>query len=454
MGRYRGRYRRRYYGYRSQDSQRDRISRQYGGIDNDIRKMFFSLDERSLKRVFDEYEREHGSGKRKYAEQTFQKWRSGEVRMGGVVSERLVHIVPMVLDFGQKYELVTLLWNRLRPKSKLSLLISPTSGLEEAMATVLGLVEAECERNIPKGVFDRISWLSSEDGVAAKALLSQVEQRQAEIATRTLRAELGQLLALARTHSDKHVSGARTIELPTATVTIRVEQYSRQAPRGRTMSHQSGSDRNEPDKSLSHRPKPDPSELAPIENPNDLLGEALKRMSPEKQREIVGKATDEALRLQVKQKEGQLDHEMSSRTVDQASAAANRLSSDNTEFDYRAEHRSQHGSVQVSVRSKKPPLSQRVGGCFVATAAYGIESHPAVIELRTLRDSRLRQSPSGRAFIASYYKHSPRLASIIAHHPLLRTAARIALAPLVGGAWILNRVHSSPVDAHRRQRPL
>jgi hypothetical protein len=45
----------------------------YGGIDHDIRRMFFALDPLKLSLVFNVYERRYGQGKRNYAEATFAK---------------------------------------------------------------------------------------------------------------------------------------------------------------------------------------------------------------------------------------------------------------------------------------------------------------------------------------------------------------------------------------------
>jgi M6 family metalloprotease-like protein len=70
-----------------------------------------------------------------------------------------------------------------------------------------------------------------------------------------------------------------------------------------------------------------------------------------------------------------------------------------------------------------------VGGCFIATAAYGSDMAPEVDTLRRFRDGVLLTNPVGRALVAFYYKASPPVADFIAPRPLLRAAARFALAP-------------------------
>jgi hypothetical protein len=76
------------------------------------------------------------------------------------------------------------------------------------------------------------------------------------------------------------------------------------------------------------------------------------------------------------------------------------------------------------------------GGCFIATAAFGSPMEQHVQILKNFRDVFLLKSGPGRAFVDSYYRHSPPIAKFIAKHENLRAAVRISLIPMVGIAWI------------------
>ena len=75
-------------------------------------------------------------------------------------------------------------------------------------------------------------------------------------------------------------------------------------------------------------------------------------------------------------------------------------------------------------------------GCIIATSTYGSELSPEVQFLREFRDNAILRTFAGKNFMtvfdAWYYSFSPGVAEIIERNPLLRTAMKIVLYPLIG----------------------
>ncbi len=76
------------------------------------------------------------------------------------------------------------------------------------------------------------------------------------------------------------------------------------------------------------------------------------------------------------------------------------------------------------------------GGCLIATATYGSELSGEVQLLRNFRDKSILTTEAGSSFMiafnAWYYSFSPSVAVFIREHPVVRSAARLALYPLIG----------------------
>ena len=96
------------------------------------------------------------------------------------------------------------------------------------------------------------------------------------------------------------------------------------------------------------------------------------------------------------------------------------------------------GAASSSSPSPPQPSSagEVVGGCFIATAAYGSYMEPHVVILREFRDRFLLTDPAGKAFVDLYYAYSPPIADCIAQNEALNAAVRLSLLPLVGISWM------------------
>jgi hypothetical protein len=73
----------------------------------------------------------------------------------------------------------------------------------------------------------------------------------------------------------------------------------------------------------------------------------------------------------------------------------------------------------------------QLSGCFIATAAWGSPTQPAVAKLRRARDWAVARSSLATAVAALYARASPPLAAVIAGDDSVRAVVRRALAPLL-----------------------
>jgi hypothetical protein len=66
-------------------SQRTALTTTVAGIDKDIEVIFLHLPAHQLARLLQRYEDEYGSQALAYARKTYEKWKSGQVKMSGLV---------------------------------------------------------------------------------------------------------------------------------------------------------------------------------------------------------------------------------------------------------------------------------------------------------------------------------------------------------------------------------
>jgi hypothetical protein len=355
--------------------------------------------------------------------------------MSGEVSERLLIIVPRFLDFADKYDLLEKLCRR-RTGTHLRVEITGDLTEQEAFDTVLRSLEHARSTALPENIVKRLHWLAEHDGKVAQDLLSQVLDREHELIIQTIQDELRQLLSVTTEMTGKSVAiqAQRQVILPGATVQILLTNTISTRKVGKTTMPNEPS----PNGCLDHA-QPDrrnlvPAEnagtggsLGPIQNPQDLLHEALQRMPPEKQAEVLGKAADEALRLQVKRKENELDLDIVSDKIDQAGRVARDVAQyRDVSITFGTEHRSKQGDMHIRVQTKEEPRGKQ-GPCFVATACYGDYDHPTVVQLRQFRDHVLMRSLLGRSFISVYYRYGPSLAAFLKRVPVVMSPVRLVL---------------------------
>lgn len=86
---------------------------------------------------------------------------------------------------------------------------------------------------------------------------------------------------------------------------------------------------------------------------------------------------------------------------------------------------------------------QSRSGCFIATATYGSQLDPRIVQLRQFRDQLLICNKYGNALVRLYYKCSPSLANVIQRSTTAKQMAQTVLFPIVKGAELSNKWKSA-----------
>jgi hypothetical protein len=398
----------------------------YGGADEAVRRIFFGLDTPTLRRFFDAYERAHGAGPRRYAEGVYRRWKSGAVAMSGEVSERLLKLLPAFLTFEQKYQLVAHLIRNTCPAARLRVDVSAVDGLEACAGALVRAIEGARRLTLPDAVLARLRWLAGQDAVAARTLLAQVLEHESAIIARQAQDELGRLLAAGSAAPETVCRAEHVVHFVGVVVEITVTR------RSQTMNQSSdGAGRPAQSRDLVPAQPPDANLPAvPIKDADNLLAEAFRHLDQGKVNDLMTVAAKEALRLQVVQKEGQVDKQILEEQLDVAVQAARRATADpGLQVKVQTEHKGKHGHTSMTIQSAPPqpvvvqaPKSQ--DNCFVATACFGDDGHPTVLTLRRFRDRTLMPTSPGRKLVAAYYYFGPAMARLVQGVPVLKRPAR------------------------------
>ena len=385
------------------------------GIDRIVEGYFFDIKESTLLRLLDLYEQQYGISARKYAFMTYPKWKSGSVSMSGLVAQRLINTLPKSLDFEEAYELIKIVAST--DDTSINIKI-PGSSSSEAASRIIDFSFSDLESEaFSPSVQRKMQWVAGENIEYARELLSYVLKSEANTIRKQLIGQIELALdAFRRSDQSSTLEFTSTVNLLGRTVIISLEGQTNKISIRRVAM----SDNNEKKNEYGN-------EIDRIRNPQDLLNEALQAMPQAKREEVIGKAADEALRLQVKRKESESDLAIIDSKLEQAVRFGRDMGREaNVDFNYEQDHRSKQGDSRISVKSK-PVQESKSKFCFVATACFGNIDDPVVQTLRLFRDNELQRYAIGQGFIRTYYRHGEKFAQFIETQPYLKPPIRSCL---------------------------
>lgn len=156
-----------------------------------------------------------------------------------------------------------------------------------------------------------------------------------------------------------------------------------------------------------------------------ILDLAASNLTEAQKQTLLAKAMDEKLKLEVDAQSRDNKYYEANRSTRDHVDAFNMLQKEGRLTSHKVVSDLETGAGKLRIESKSGTT------CFVATAAYNDPEHPDVVFLRTVRDTKMKASATGRAFIALYWRVGPVLAKPVSRFPTLRHCARKAIEVLV-----------------------
>ena len=193
-----------------------RLSAELGGMDKEVKAYFFALPPADLELLFTEYGKLYNNGRsddrspEAYARVTFPKWRSGSVKMSGMVAERLFNLLPPRMPLTAKHHLVEGLWRHVGPSSNKTLRIGLDATIDEIVERSREHIEDVVVRyQIPDQLERRFQWLAAGDAKIRQELLNHFRNLEKELVVSAARVQVPVLLDHLRADTaryTKHVS--------------------------------------------------------------------------------------------------------------------------------------------------------------------------------------------------------------------------------------------------------
>ncbi len=157
----------------------------------------------------------------------------------------------------------------------------------------------------------------------------------------------------------------------------------------------------------------------------NLIEQSVKSLNSEQRQQLIAEAAKEALRLEVKNTEQNLDYVAGKKAIEDHQDLWTGLDKSGRLTRHEVTSDIKTGAGNMRIESKAGAT------CFVATVAYGDPAHPDVVYLRSFRDNVLSGFVIGRGFISLYWKIGPVLAAIVKRSRLMTRAAKSSLELLV-----------------------
>jgi hypothetical protein len=156
-----------------------------------------------------------------------------------------------------------------------------------------------------------------------------------------------------------------------------------------------------------------------------LIDQSVRSLNQEQIQTLGSKAAEEMIRLEVKQREINLEYVAGKKSSEDHIETWNMLGKNGKLTRQSVTSDIKTGAGNMRIESKSGAT------CFVATASYMDPAHPDVIFLRNFRDNFLVNYRLGIKFIDWYWTYGPKLAKFVSMNKYIRKFSKFCLQLLV-----------------------
>lgn len=210
-----------YFIYRPQDGMSAR--RRSSNKNAELVRVLLDLDHDSLAQLMDLYEQQFGEGAARYAKQTYEKWKSGQVKPNKQTFRRFLINLPKVMSFDLKCEVLRKLREAYCARDQYKLTVHTSDWKEKLTPLVDSLMAKKRRTELPDELQRRLIWLAEDDAQLANTLLDRSQHQQSLDALNMLDRQFHNIEDLLE-NADGRGKVTHTIKLPYGNIVLNVKR--------------------------------------------------------------------------------------------------------------------------------------------------------------------------------------------------------------------------------------
>ena len=169
----------------------ERLRAELGDAEAQARDTFLNLDAQRRLHLLHAYRERHGQRQYEYCIATLDRWRSGRVKMSGLVAERIFDLLPRFVTPGERHQIAEKLWTHLSPGSDNQILVRRDSSPEQVRSALDDYARRHIRSyNFPDRLRERFTWIANRDVRVTESLLNHFQQIEYRIAVDAIRVRL------------------------------------------------------------------------------------------------------------------------------------------------------------------------------------------------------------------------------------------------------------------------